>query len=49
MKNAFFVNAYNLIVIYQVAKFYPLKSPLDRSGFFDRVKHTVAGESITLN
>ncbi|MEO1097147.1 MAG: DUF547 domain-containing protein [Bacteroidota bacterium] len=48
-KKAFFINAYNLIVIYQVAKFYPLKSPLDRSGFFDRVKHTVAGESITLN
>lgn len=48
-KKAFFLNAYNLIVIYQVAKFYPLKSPLDRSGFFDRVKHKVAGELITLN
>lgn len=48
-KKAFFINAYNLIVIYQVAKYYPLKSPLDRSGFFDRVKHSVAGESITLN
>ena len=48
-KKAFYINAYNLIVIYQVSKFYPLKSPLDRSGFFDRVKHTVAGESLTLN
>lgn len=48
-KKAFFINAYNLIVIYQVGKYYPLKSPLDRSGFFDRVKHNVAGESITLN
>ncbi|MEM9857019.1 MAG: DUF547 domain-containing protein [Bacteroidota bacterium] len=48
-KKAFYINAYNLVVIYQVAKFYPLKSPLDRSGFFDRVKHNVAGESITLN
>ena len=48
-KKAFYINAYNLIVIYQVARYYPLKSPLDQSGFFDRVKHTVAGESITLN
>ena len=49
MKKAFYINAYNLTVIYQVAKFYPLKSPLDKSGFFDRVKHTIAGESMTLN
>lgn len=48
-KKAFYINAYNLLVIYQVSKFYPLKSPLDRSGFFDRVKHEVAGESMTLN
>ncbi len=48
-KKAFYINAYNLVVIYQVSKFYPLKSPLDRSGFFDRVKHNIAGESITLN
>ncbi|MEQ8924241.1 MAG: DUF547 domain-containing protein [Fulvivirga sp.] len=48
-KQAFYINAYNLVVIYQVAKYYPLKSPLDQSGFFDKVKHQVAGESITLN
>lgn len=48
-KQAFYINAYNLIVIYQVTKYYPLKSPLDQSGFFDKVKHTVAGEPITLN
>ncbi|GAA0891274.1 hypothetical protein GCM10009122_09530 [Fulvivirga kasyanovii] len=46
---AFYINAYNLIVIYQVSKYYPLKSPLDQSGFFDKVKHTVAGTSMTLN
>lgn len=46
---AFYINAYNLIVIYQVSKYYPLKSPLDQSGFFDRVKHPVAGEELTLN
>ncbi|MDH5366035.1 MAG: DUF547 domain-containing protein [Cyclobacteriaceae bacterium] len=48
-KKAFYLNAYNIIVIYQVSKFYPLKSPMDQSGFFDRVKYKVAGENITLN
>jgi hypothetical protein len=48
-KKAFYINAYNLIVIYWVTKHYPLKSPLDDSGFFDKVKHKVAGEEITLN
>ncbi|MFZ6013277.1 MAG: DUF547 domain-containing protein [Bacteroidota bacterium] len=48
-KKAFLINAYNIIVIYQVSKYYPLKSPLDQSGFFDKVKHTVAGVLMTLN
>lgn len=48
-QKAFYINAYNLIVIYWVAKHYPLKSPLDNSGFFDKVKHKVAGEELTLN
>ena len=48
-KMAFYINAYNLIVIYYAAKHYPLKSPLDQSGFFDMVKHRVAGEEMTLN
>lgn len=48
-KKAFYINAYNLIVIYQVSKYYPLKSPLDASGFFDKVKHKVAGQMMTLN
>lgn len=48
-KKAFYINAYNIIVIHYVSKHYPLKSPLDQSGFFDQVKHTVAGELMTLN
>jgi hypothetical protein len=48
-KKAFYINAYNIVVIYWVAKHYPLKSPLDDSGFFDQVKHKVAGEQMTLN
>ena len=49
VKKAFYLNAYNVAVIRQVTKYYPLKSPLDKSGFFDQVKHQVAGESLTLN
>jgi hypothetical protein len=48
-KKSFYIHAYNLIVIYQIAKYYPLKSPLDQSGFFDKVKHQVGGEAMTLN
>ena len=48
-RKAFYLNAYNIIVIYQVSKYYPLKSALDQSGFFDKVRHKVAGENITLN
>ncbi len=48
-KKAFYINAYNVVVIYWVVKHYPLKSPLDDSGFFDKVKHKVAGEEMTLN
>jgi Protein of unknown function, DUF547 len=48
-KKAFYINAYNIVVIYWVTKHYPLKSPLDNSGFFDQVKHKVAGEEMTLN
>ncbi|MBL7872053.1 MAG: DUF547 domain-containing protein [Cyclobacteriaceae bacterium] len=48
-KKAFYVNAYNLIVIYAVIKNYPIKSPLDVSGFFDKATYRVAGEELTLN
>ena len=48
-RKAFYLNAYNLAVIYQVTKLYPLKSALDASGFFDQLKHRVAGEAMTLN
>lgn len=48
-RKAFYINAYNLCVIYQVAKYYPLKSPMNFSGFFDKINHKVAGESMSLN
>lgn len=46
---AFCINAYNLLVIYQVAKSYPINNPLDQEGFFDKNQHLVAGQLITLD
>ncbi|MBV1889280.1 MAG: DUF547 domain-containing protein [Proteobacteria bacterium] len=46
---AFWINAYNLLVIKGVINNYPIKSPLDKKGFFDKIKYDVANTSITLN
>ena len=46
---AFWINAYNLQVIQGVVENYPLKSPLDVDGFFDKEKHQIAGMEVTLN
>jgi len=48
-KKAFYINAYNLIVIYSIIQDYPLRSPMEVVGFFDEKAHLVAGETITLN
>jgi hypothetical protein len=49
INKAFLVNAYNLLVINSIVSKYPIKSPLDVAGFFDKTKHAVAGKSYTLN
>ncbi len=46
---AFWINAYNLAVIKGIIDHYPMKSPLDKKGFFDKVKFELGGTSITLN
>jgi len=46
---AFWINAYNISVIKGIIDNYPMKSPLDKAGFFDKTKHNIAGESIALN
>jgi len=46
---AFWINAYNLSVIKSVVENYPIKSPLNKAGFFDGIKHSVGGKKITLN
>lgn len=48
-KKAFYVNAYNVIVIHSILQHYPVKSPMDIQGFFDKTTHKVAGEQLTLN
>lgn len=46
---AFWINAYNLAVIKGIIDHYPIQSPLDKSGFFDRTKYELGGTKITLN
>ena len=46
---AYWINAYNLAVIKGIVDNYPIKSPLDKKGFFDTTKYDLAGTSITLN
>jgi hypothetical protein len=46
---AFWINAYNLSVIKGIVDNYPIKSPLDKKGFFDKTKYELGGTKITLN
>jgi len=46
---AFWINAYNLAVIKGIIDNYPIRSPLDKKGFFDSIKYDLGGSSITLN
>ncbi len=48
-KKAFYINAYNFYVIKLITENYPVNSPMDVSGFFDRQKISVAGSLVTLN
>jgi hypothetical protein len=46
---AYWINIYNLTVIQGIIKKYPVKSPLDINGFFDKTKYSVGGKKITIN
>lgn len=46
---AFWINAYNLSVIKGIIDNYPIKSPLDKKGFFDTTTYELGGTKITLN
>ncbi|MFY0685533.1 MAG: DUF547 domain-containing protein [Cyclobacteriaceae bacterium] len=46
---AFLLNTYNLLVIKGVLNNYPMKSPLDKPGFFKMDQYRVMGKYITLD
>lgn len=46
---SFWINAYNISVIKGIVNEYPLSSPLDKKGFFDKTTYELAGQKITLN
>lgn len=46
---AFWINAYNLLVIKAIINNYPLKSPLDVKGFFNKKEHAIGGGHYSLN
>jgi hypothetical protein len=48
-KKAFYLNAYNILVIKNVVNHYPIAKPLDVPGFFDAKKFKIAGSSLTLS
>jgi len=48
-RKAFYINAYNLIVINSIVEEYPVTSVKEVAGFFDGKKHVIAGKKMTLN
>jgi len=48
-REAFYLNAYNLLVIGEIVAHYPLESVQKVPGFFDKNLLSVAGEKLTLN
>lgn len=46
---AFYINAYNALVIKNVIDNMPIKSPLDVDGFFKTKKFRIAGKDLTLD
>ncbi len=48
-KQAFYINAYNILVIKSIIANNIPSSPLDVKGFFNTLKHQVSGKSMTLD
>ncbi|MFC4261859.1 DUF547 domain-containing protein [Ferruginibacter yonginensis] len=48
-EKTFYLNTYNIAVIKGITNAYPVKSPMDIAGFFDKKTFTVNGATITLN
>ncbi len=48
-EKAFYLNAYNILVIKGVTNNYPTKGPMEITGFFDKKKYAINGQNLTLN
>jgi hypothetical protein len=48
-EKAFYLNAYNVLVIKGIINNYPTKGPMEISGFFDKKVYAINGASLTLN
>lgn len=48
-KKAFYINAYNMLVIKGIVDNYPLKRPTDVQGFFNKTEYTIGHKKYTLN
>lgn len=48
-KLSFYINAYNANVIKNVLNHLPINSPMDVDGFFNKIKHRIAGKEVTLD
>jgi len=48
-KKAFWINAYNILVIYSVIQSYPTNSVMDDDNFFSKEEHTVSGKKLSLD
>jgi len=46
---AFYLDAYNILVICSLSEVFPTASPQKISGFFDKIIHRVAGEKMSLH
>ena len=46
---AFYINAYNSANITAIIDHYPIHSPIDIPGYFDKLKFKVAGEDLTIS
>ena len=48
-EKAFYLNAYNVLVIKGIINNYPTKGPMEIIGFFDKKLYAINGASLTLN
>ncbi len=48
-QKAFLINAYNVLLIKAIITKYPVKSPMDISGLFDKTTFIISGKKYTLN